>query len=401
MSQTTQDPKRRQFLHRFLRLSGALAVTCTAPRLFAATRTEIKAVRAHRHAELTRVAFDLSGPVEHRLFTLANPARVVIDFADARAAHLKLAPTPPIRGLRYAPHGHGGLRVVLDLASAVKPRSLLLPPDAGHHDYRLAIDLTPPALAAAAVHTAPKSALRDVVVAIDPGHGGKDPGAIGHHGTREKHVVLAIGRHLAELVGRRHGMRPLLIRDGDYFVPLGERVRKARTHRADLFVSIHADASPYHYAKGSTVYVLSEHGASSEAARLLAKRQNEADRVADVSLSDKGRLLASVLVDLEQTATYESSVALGQTLSDSIAGVVPLHSQHVEHAAFAVLKSPDIPSVLVETAFISNPAQERRLRTAHFQRQMAEALMTGIEGYFREHAPPGTHLAAHHALGAG
>jgi len=401
MSQSAQDPKRRLLLRRFLRLSGALAATLAAPRLLAAPPAVVKGIRANRDGGVTRIAFDLSAPTHHRLFTLRNPERVVIDFDNARAAsHLKLAPTGPIRRLRYAPH-HGGLRVVLDLSQRVQPRSLLLEPAGRHHDYRLAVDLAS-RTAAPAVHTESKSApLRDVVVAIDPGHGGKDPGAIGHHGTEEKHVVLAIGQRLATLIGRQRGMRPLLIRDGDYFVSLGHRVSKARKHRADLFVSIHADACPYHYVKGSTVYVLSEHGASSEAARLLAKRQNEADRVAGVSLADKDRLLASVLVDLEQTATYESSLALGQNLTDSIADVVPLHSRHVEHAAFAVLKSPDIPSVLVETAFISNPAQERRLRTSHFQHQMADALMSGIDGYFRRHAPPGTRLANHHGLHAG
>jgi N-acetylmuramoyl-L-alanine amidase len=402
MSQLGLDPKRRRFLSRFARFSGALTLTCAAPPLLAAAPIEVRDVRIHQRAGVTRVVFDLSGPVHHSLFTLSDPERVVIDFSDARPAPtLRLAPSPPIDRLRYATHGTRGLRVVLDVSTAVRPRSHLLPPTGRHGDYELAIDLVPASMPATRARSTPEAVLRDVVVAIDPGHGGKDPGAIGRHGTREKDVVLNMAKDLAERVSVRPGMQPLLIRGGDYFVSLGRRVHKARAHRADLFISLHADASPYHYVKGSTVYVLSERGASSAAAHLLAKRQNASNRVGGVSLSDKDPLLAAVLVDLEQTATSLSSLALGRSLTDSIAEVVSLHSQEVEHAAFAVLKSPDIPSVLVETAFISNPTQERRLRTPGFQREMAEALMEGIDTYVRHHAPSGTRFSAQPPVGTG
>jgi len=396
MTDAKKDLERREFLGRLLRLSGAAAATMIAPNAFARSGVLVRDAKLTHHNGTTRVLFELSGPVHHRLFTLAHPNRLVIDVADAHTHGLHLHPSALVHDLRYAPHDHGGLRLVLDLATAVQPRSLLLAPGHGHRHYRLAVDLTPTTRVAAPVQSVKTEHLRDVVIAIDPGHGGRDPGAIGQRGTYEKHVVLNIGHRLNAMLERENGMKPMMTRHGDYFVTLGGRVRKARAHRADLFVSIHADASPYHYPKGSTVYILSEHGASSVAARMLAKRQNSVDRLAGVNLSGRDKLLASVLVDLEQTATHHASTVLGENLADSISHshVVPLHSRRVEHAAFAVLKSPDIPSVLVETAFISNLSEERLLRTSSFQHGMAEALLGGIKDYFSKHAPPGTLLAA-------
>ncbi|APZ44678.1 hypothetical protein BW247_10990 [Acidihalobacter ferrooxydans] len=388
-------------MRRLLGVSGAAAVTLLSPRALAGTRITVKHVRLARHNGVTQVIFDLSGPVEHSLFALSKPERVVIDFKNAQVAGgMRVKPSAPVHGLRYARRGLNDLRVVLDLDKGSRPSSRLLKPQGGD-GYRLVVDLaalsaaTPaPVMTAAAAQSTTR--LRDVVVAIDPGHGGVDPGAVGKRGTYEKNVVLAIARRLEALIKKTPGMQPYLIRRGDQYVSLRERLRKARAKKADLFISIHADASPYRYPKGSTVYVLSERGASSEAARLLAQRQNEVDRVAGVNLSTKDNLVASVLVDLAQTATRESSFKLGEHLTANINRVIRLHSRSVERAAFVVLKSPDIPSALVETAFISNPSEERLLRTPVFQQRMAVALHAGVADYFNRYAPSGTLLAARH-----
>jgi N-acetylmuramoyl-L-alanine amidase len=401
MSQRDQNFERRLFLRRLLGVSGAAAVTFVSPMAFASSRVEVKGVRMSQDGRSTRVVFDLSGPVEHNLFTLSKPERVVIDFRNTNAPRgLHVKPIALVHDIRYARRNVSNLRVVLDLKEQTNTSSFLLKPGKGSTHYRLVVDLAAatadsaaPVITAAAAQTGKK--LRDVVVAIDPGHGGVDPGAIGKRGTYEKHVVLQIARRLEALIKKTPGMRPYLIRSSDHYVSLRERLRKARAKQADLFISIHADASPYRYPKGSTVYVLSEHGASSEAARLLAKRQNDVDRVAGVNLSDKDNLVASVLVDLAQTATRESSFKLGEHLTHNINKVIRLHSRTVERAAFVVLKSPDIPSALVETAFISNPSEERQLRTPAFQRRMAIALHEGVQDYFSKYAPPGTLLAAH------
>lgn len=405
MSQGDRDMARRRFLRRMLGVSGMAAVTVVAPQAFAASQVAVRDVRMSHAEGRTRVVFDLSGPVEHHLFTLSNPERVVIDFTNTFAPRqLQARPLGLVRDLRYARRHGVDLRVVLDLNAAGQASSFLLRPGRGDAGYRLVIDLadasmhsSAPVITAAASTAGPR--LRDVLIAIDPGHGGIDPGAIGKQGTYEKHVVLAIARRLEALIRRTPGMRPYLIRSADTYVSLRERLRLARSKQADLFLSIHADASPYRYPKGSTVYVLSEHGASSEAARLLAQRQNAVDRVAGVNLSDKDNLVASVLVDLAQSATREASFRLGKDLTHNINRVIRLHSRTVERAAFVVLKSPDIPSALVETAFISNPSEERLLRTAAFQQRMAGAIHRGVADYFAKYAPPGTWLAAHHEGG--
>ncbi|OBS08800.1 N-acetylmuramoyl-L-alanine amidase [Acidihalobacter prosperus] len=398
MSHSTEDADRRDFLRRMLGLSGMAAMTVISPSAFASTAVAVKGVRLSESGGKTRVIFDLSGPVHHSLFTLSHPDRVVIDFDNARATRaLHLSPTPLLRDIRHAPRGHSDLRVVLDLKSDADASSTLIKAGGARH-YQLVVDLSSvsvgkPQPVITAAQAQPHRPLRDVVVCIDPGHGGKDPGAIGKRGTYEKTVVLDIARRLEKLINREPGMQAFMTRDSDYFVTLRGRLAKARKRRADLFVSIHADASPYRYPKGSTVYVLSEHGASSEAARLLAERQNDVDRVAGVNLSNKDNLVASVLVDLAQSATREASFKLGDKLKGSIDRVIRMHSNTVERAAFVVLKSPDIPSALIETAFISNPAEERRLRTPRFRASMAGALLGGIKDYFEHHAPPGTILA--------
>lgn len=399
MSHSTEDSDRREFLRRMLGISGMAAMTVISPSAFASTAVAVKGVRLSESGGKTRVIFDLSGPVQHSLFTLSHPDRVVIDFDNARAAGaMRFASSPLVRDIRHAARGRSDLRVVLDLKADADASSFLVKPGHGSRNYQVVVDLSAvsvgkPQPVITAAQAQPQRPLRDVVICIDPGHGGKDPGAIGKRGTYEKTVVLDMARRLEALINREPGMQAFMTRKSDYFVTLRGRLAKARKHRADLFVSIHADASPYRYPKGSTVYVLSEHGASSEAARLLAERQNDVDRVAGVNLSNKDNLVASVLVDLAQSATREASFKLGDKLKGSIDRVIRMHSNTVERASFVVLKSPDIPSALVETAFISNPAEERRLRTPRFRANMAGALLGGVKDYFEHHAPPGTIFA--------
>lgn len=398
------DYRIRKMRRRFLRPCSGLAsfLLLTLP-AWSVGGEVIEDIRFSSESGKARVVFDLSAPVEYRLFMLEAPERLVIDFADARFA---VEPSDLdfsgsiVHNLRYAPRDVDDLRVVLDLNRSTAPRSFMLAPayDAGH---RLVIDLPQTQLVGSQpaeprpILTAEDalSGLRDVVIAIDAGHGGKDPGAIGAHGTYEKDIVLAIARQLEALIAREPGMRPVMIRDADMYLSLRERIQKAREHKADLFISIHADAAYNQSARGSSVYVLSEDGASSEAAKWLAERENAADLVGGVSLSDKDELLASVLLDLSQSATGEASLDLADDLLTALMQVGDVHSERVHNAGFVVLKSPDIPSVLVESAFISNPAEEERLRTSAVQQSIAEALLQGIRDYFQNNAPPGAYLA--------
>lgn len=401
MSQSSHDAIRRVFLKRLLALSGTAAGALASARLYAGESVQVKGVRLSAEEGSTRVVIDLDGAVEHSLFTLHDPERVVLDLHQAYVRDdldLFALPKSLVRGIRHAPRNLTDLRIVLDLKARSQPRSFLLRPDpAAGTGYRLVVDLveagqgrpTPVVTA----ESAAAGSLRDVIVAIDAGHGGKDPGAIGRHGTREKDVVLAVARKLEALIQRERGMRPVMIRDGDYFLPLRQRIAKARAHKADLFISIHADASPDKRVHGSSVYVLSENGASSEFARILADSENAADLIGGVSLSDKDELLASVLLDLSQTATIEASMELAQGLLQELNTVGEVRRMRVEQAGFAVLKAPDIPSVLVETAFISNPVEEKRLRTPAHQQRLAQAMLAGIRNYFQDNAPPGTLLA--------
>lgn len=404
MSQSPSDRLRRRFLRGLLSASGVTVASLLAPSvLWAAGRQRVEGIRLSSQEGQTRLVFDLSGPVEHSLFTLTDPHRVVIDIQGASAQGLSLPALSDthVSRLRYAPRNETDLRVVLDLREQAAPRSFVLRPadGAGH---RLVVDLQGRAARAAAAPSQPARSsaqrpagerLREVIVAIDAGHGGRDPGAIGPGGTHEKEVVLAIAQRLERLVAREPGMKPVMIRTGDYFLPLRDRIRRAREQRADVFISIHADAAPDRRVQGSSVYILSQGGATSEAARWLAERENAADLVGGVKLDDKDDVLASVLLDLSQTGTIEASATLADALIGDLHRVGKVRSRRVERAGFAVLKSPDIPSVLVEAAYISNPAEERKLRTAAYQQSLSEALMNGLRGYFANNAPPGTYLA--------
>jgi len=371
---------------------------------------EFLRVRLWAAPDHTRVVFDTSGPVTHSLFTLQNPHRLVVDVPAAQVPVDLQASGGVVKSMRAAKNKPGTLRIVLDLTQAAKPHSFSLPPN-GDYGHRLVIDLhndeTGTVAAATARSAKPEAKkaiggrpgeVRDLVIAIDAGHGGDDPGALGRRKTREKDVVLAIAKRLARLIEKEPGMRPVLIREGDYYIGLRQRIEKARKHKADMFISIHADGFKDHRAAGSSVYVLSRRGASSEMARVLAARENAADLVGGVSLDDKDDLLREVLLDLSQTATLEASFSVADNMLDELGRIGKTHKSSVQQAGFVVLKSPDIPSILVETAFISNPAEEQKLRDAGHQQHLASAMLRGIRDYFGKHPPPGTLVARQYVV---
>ncbi len=344
----------------------------------------------------TRVVLDLSGRTDHDLFLLRHPDRVVMDLRRTRMSPRALgvpAGAGLVRDVRYAQRPGGILRVVLDLRAAAAAKSVLRPPNE-HDGYRIVVDLsgrTARAIPATVIHAPHRG--RDVVIAVDPGHGGIDPGATGIYGTHEKDVVLAIGRDLAADIDAQPGMRAYMTRDGDYFVPLRERMRKARAHDADLFVSIHADSIRDHNVAGASVYILSRRGATDEAARWLAERENASDLIGGVSLENKSPVLASVLLDLSQSASMTESEQAAQDVLHALERVGQVHYDRVQQARFVVLKSPDIPSMLVETDYISDPREELKLRTPAKQMKIARAILAGVRRYFYANPPPGTRIA--------
>jgi N-acetylmuramoyl-L-alanine amidase len=383
-----------------LLLAGALAALSMAVAVAADSR-RVEGVRVHEGPDYTRVVFDVSGPVQYQLFTLDNPNRVVIDVRNARAdsgfdPNVQVSGTARVRAVRVAPRG-ADYRVVLEVASQLRPESFALDP-VPPYGHRLVVDLHGAGgPSRAAPKPAPRSDDRDVVIAIDPGHGGEDPGALGPDRIREKDVVLNISRRLAKHINAMPGYRAVLVRDGDYYVALRDRVRFARDQRADLFVSVHADAFKSPHPAGASVYTLSDRGASSETARWLAEKENRSDLiggVGDVSLGDKDDMLAHVLLDLSMDANRSASIELGARVLGQLASVTSLHKNRVEQAGFVVLKAPDIPSILVETGYISNPAEARRLNTADYQERLARALASAIGAHMEHHAPPGTLVAA-------
>ncbi|MBM7061227.1 N-acetylmuramoyl-L-alanine amidase [Pseudomonas sp. UL073] len=388
--------------------------------VFAAS--QVKSVRLWRAPDNTRLVFDLSGPVQHSLFTLAAPNRLVIDVNGAQLAtrldQLSLSNTP-ITGVRSAQRTPNDLRVVIDLSAPVTPKSFSLAPNQQYGD-RLVIDLYDqgadtapslppttiadnPAVPVSPTQPAPKltpppppGSKRDIVVAIDAGHGGEDPGALGPKGQHEKNVTLAIAKELQRQISQEKGFRGELVRSGDYFIPLRKRTEIARKKGADLFVSIHADAAPSRSAFGASVFALSDRGATSETARWLADNENRSDLiggVGSVSLDDKDRMLAGVLLDLSMTASLSSSLNVGQKVLSNVGRVTPLHKRRVEQAGFMVLKSPDIPSILVETGFISNHNESQKLASASHQQALARAITGGVKQFFQQSPPPGTYIA--------
>ena len=375
----------------------------------AAQTVQVKNVRIAHVDNQTRIVLDINRASDHKLFTLSNPNRVVIDVDQGQFA--MVGPWPSGTGLvanvRGANRDNGMARLVLDLSDQARPKSFLLEPS-GAYGYRIVIDLQPvgagvASAARASTATVKKSApvivktapngTRDLVIAIDPGHGGKDPGARGRGGLQEKKAVLEIGKRLATLIDSEPGMRAYMTRSDDRFLSLQQRMTNAQKAGADLFVSIHADSFSDRRVRGSTVYVLSEKGATDEAAKLLAERENSADLIGGVDIHDKDDMLASVLVDLSQNASLEASMEVGDLFVGEMSRVGKVRKTRVQQAGFKVLKSPDIPSVLVETAYISNAQDESNLNSVQYQQRLARAMHQGIKVYFYTNPPHGTKVA--------
>ena len=356
---------------------------------------ELRGVRLSDNQGKTRVVLDLSRSAEPKLLTMRDPHRLVIDLPGFKmASNTDISGSLGlVKGVRAGYRSNGDLRVVLDLGSSASARDSSLGPS-GDYGHRLVFDLS-----SSDTLTAMKKATdvpgkgRHVVIAIDAGHGGKDPGATGRKGTREKDVVLAISRALAKRVNQQPGMKAVLTRDGDSYLNLRERMDKARKHGADLFISIHADAVNSSQPRGASVYVVSERGATSEAARLLAERENAADLVGGVTLANREDMVAYTLLDLSQDVSITRSMEVGDEVLQELGKMTKLHRSKVQQAGFVVLKSPDIPSILVETAFISNPADENNLRSQSYQASLSDAVLRGIVDFFNKTPPEGTLLA--------
>ncbi len=409
-----------------LKFAGASLTLLISP-VGQAAMASLVAVRVWPAPEYTRVTLEARSELRFKYLTLQDPERLVVDLEGVELnSVLQSLPSkvldsdPFIRLVRAGQNRPGVVRVVLELKTEIKPQVFTLQP-VGEYGHRLVLDLYPakpvdpllaliekssPMEAASggdtteeAPHTVasqqrPQSGNRPApqadriyTVVLDPGHGGEDPGAIGRRGSYEKNVTLSIARRLKRKIDADPGMRAVLTRDGDYFVPLYQRVARARRVQADLFVSIHADAFVRPEARGSSVFVLSERGATSSAARWLAQKENDADLIGGVNLAKQEGHLARTLLDLSQTATINDSLKLGRAVLGELGGINTLHKSQVEQANFAVLKAPDIPSVLVETAFISNPEEERRLNDNAYQDKMADAILRGIKRYFEENPP--------------
>ncbi|NOR51160.1 MAG: AMIN domain-containing protein [Gammaproteobacteria bacterium] len=363
-----------------------------------AQQNQLLGVRIWPAPDMTRLVFDISSPVKHNLFTLPSPNRVVIDLknVEKRFTIKDVDYTKGfVKDIRAASKDEGkSTRIVLDLSEEVKPHSYLLQPH-GRYGHRLVVELQQKVKKRSVVRTAAQytNQARDIIVAIDAGHGGEDPGAIGSRKIQEKDVVLAIAKQLKKMVDKEPGMRGILTREGDYFIRLKKRTAIARKHKADLFISIHADSFKDHRAKGASVYTLSPKGATSEQARLLAQKENESDLIGGVTIDDKDDQLASVLLDLSLDASIVMSSEVATRILSGLKRVGKLHKRNVEQAGFRVLKSPDMPSILIETAFISNPQEAKRLNSPKHQRKMAAAIMGGVNTYFKQNPPPGTRLA--------
>jgi len=356
----------------------------------------VDAVRIWSEDGATRVVLDMSGAAEHRLFALDDPERIVIDLEHTSIAPGFTAPAGKglVRSVRTGNRGDAESRIVLDLTGAARPQSFALAPNS-QYGHRLVIDLTPVAGKKTIIRPPAASSARgrDLIIAIDAGHGGKDPGASGPRGVREKDIVVQIARRLAAELEEQPGFKPLLIRDSDRFISLRERMEAARGAEADFFISIHAEAFRNEQARGATVYALSQKGATDEAAARLAQRENAADLIGGVSLAAQDDVIATVLLDLSQSAAISASLSAGERILDELGAVTRLRKVEVQQAGFTVLKSPDIPSILIETAYLSNPAEEAALKSSDHQARLARALRAGIVGYFADNPPPGSYLA--------
>lgn len=362
----------------------------------ATAASQVENVRIWAENDKTRVVLDLSKTTRHTIITLRGPDRLVIDLTDSRLAEsIRDMPSGAgaVKRIRSGVSADGKLRVVLDLSSAVRSRSFTTGPNSKYGD-RLVIDLHK----SGNLQTVKRASEnftkgRDIVIAVDPGHGGHDPGAIGRAKTREKDVALAIGRELARRINAEPGMKAIMVRDGDYYVDHRKRMEIARRNKADLFISVHADAVHDRRARGASVYALSTKGASDEEARLLAERENASVQIGGVALNDKDAVLAEVLLDLSQNAALSASLDVGNKVAAELGRIGRMHRKTVQTAGLLVLKSPDMPSILVETAFISNPEEEKRLRDKAHQGRIANSVLAGVRNYFYTNPPPDTRIA--------
>jgi N-acetylmuramoyl-L-alanine amidase len=382
--------------------SLAIALLLGSWQVGSAATAELRKVEITTAPQGAQVTLVLSSATSEKSFKLQGPDREVIDLRHTRRARGLRLPSADglVSDIHTGAQPGGTLRLVIGIKGPMSANTVWLPgEDKG--SARLVITLgqfvasepgTGPLKIARAVH-APGNSDRDVVIAVDAGHGGQDPGAIGHRGTREKDVTLAIARALAERINGEPGMRAVLTRNSDVFLELRERIRRARAVKADMFISVHADSIVDRSISGASVYVLSEKGATSEAARWLADRENAADLMGGVKLDDKDNTLASVLLDLSQSANIDASMTAAEGVLSSLDGVGQVRKSQVQQAAFVVLKNPDIPSMLVETAYISNPSEEMKLRTPRQQGKLADAIFVGVRSYFERNPPAGTRFA--------
>ena len=367
----------------------------------AAAPVDVTAVHLTAQGARTELVLSLSAITQHTLFSLSQPNRIVIDVDDAHLSAALPAGMGVVTSLRSAPHD-GTLRLVMDLNTRAMPQSFLRQGPSGPE---LVVDLTAPGAASASstavIAPAPASVTipvaprhgRDIVVAIDAGHGGKDPGAHGPKGAYEKNVTLAIARKLAALIDQQPGMKAVLTRDSDVYVELKQRFEKARDADADLFVSIHCDASRDHRADGATVYVLSEHGATTEHAKFLERQENDSDLVGGVKLANLPPQVKSVVVDMSQSAVMGMSFDVGASVARQLSAIGAMHRNAVQQAGFLVLKAPDVPSMLIETNYITNPHTAKLLMSSGYQQQLAGAIFTGVNDYFGHYPPPNTQYA--------
>lgn len=365
----------------------------------AAAATNVKDIRLSSHDGYLRLVFDLDKSVDHSIFTLNKPERIVLDLKNTKMVHGmvdRVRANSMIRRIRSGVQNNDDLRVVFDLQHEVKPRSFILGPSA-KSGHRLVLDLhTEKSNPAVTKETKPtKKQLRDVIIAIDAGHGGRDPGATGKKGTKEKTVTLQMAQRLQKKINQQKGMKAVLTRKNDRYMRLRDRIHKARDYHADMMISLHADSFPDPRARGSSVYALSVDGASSETAKLLAEKENAADMLfGDVNLAVEDEMVKEVLFDLSLTGNIQSSLDIGDEILKQIKHVNRVHKKQVQQAGFAVLKAPNIPSVLLEAAFISNPREEKNLKSSAHQKKVANAVSKGVANYFARKAPPGTWLSA-------
>jgi N-acetylmuramoyl-L-alanine amidase len=380
---------RRIFLKRLARYSATFALLAGHKTTFARSSAALTGIRVSQTSDVhTRVVFDLSANIEHNIFTLKDPQRIVIDLLDTRESRALIVGkrnTSLMKGIRSAKRDKGALRVVLDMKNNVRPRSFALKPD-GKSGHRLVVDLHATNLSPTPIVTSQQERQKqkkEFIIAIDPGHGGRDPGAIGKKGTLEKDVTLALAKKLKNIINRAPGFKVILTRESDQYVVLRNRVKKARDNRADLFISLHADSFRSARVEGASVYALSLSGASSEAARRIAEKENASDLIGGISLADKDDLIASVLLDLSQTATIQDSLDFGSDVLSNLSKISKLNNKQVQQAGFAVLKAPDMPSILIETAFLSNPKEERKLRSSKHQHKLAKAVFAGIKTHLK------------------